>query len=85
MIGRWIGRMTDLYERAPVRQMLDIDPIGALDWIVVVVARRLVRLLPGAHTTPSLEGAESSSGCRGNVVFVIVWTVMIGGVVLTLF
>lgn len=38
-IRRGFGRMVSLYERAPLRQLLDLDPIGAVDWIVVALAR----------------------------------------------
>ena len=52
-IRRGFGRMVSLYERAPLRQLLDLDPIGAVDWIVVALARRwTVIALPAFHPSP---------------------------------
>ena len=80
-IRRGFGRMVSLYERAPLRQLLDLDPIGAVDWIVVALARRVVRFLDGAHATEYLDGPAVSSGWRGNFVFLLFWVTLIVGTV----
>lgn len=78
---RGFGRMVSLYERAPLRQLLDLDPIGAVDWIVVTLARRMVGFLGGAHVADYLDGPALSSGWRGNLVFLLFWAMLIAGAV----
>lgn len=74
----WSGlaRVVSLYERAPIRQLLDIDPIGALDWIVVALGRRIVRLIALPDAKAILDAPASSSGWRGNLVFGIFWSIV---------
>lgn len=81
---RCVARIVSLYERAPLRQLLDVDPIGALDWIVVAGARRLVRVLDGRIAVAHLDGAEISSGWRGNLVFVTFWSMVAGGAIIAI-
>lgn len=76
---RGSGRIVSLYERAPLRQLLDLDPIGAVDWIIVALARRMVRFLDGAHAAEYLDGPAVSSGWRGNFVFLLFWAMLIAG------
>lgn len=76
---RCFGNIVSLYERAPLRQLLDLDPIGAVDWIVVTLARRMVRFLDGAHAAENLDGPAVSSGWRGNFVFLLFWAMLIAG------
>jgi len=61
--------------------MLDIDAVGAVDWVVVAAARSIVRLFDRAYADRCLQGPELSSGWRGNVVFLVFWAIVTGGVV----
>lgn len=80
-IGRGVARVVSLYERAPARQLLDLDPIGALDWIVVAAARRAVTAWGPRGAATVLAGPEVSSGWRGNLVFCAFWIGVAAGAV----
>ncbi len=81
-IASGLARAVSLYERAPIRQLLDIDPIGALDWMVVALGRRIARLLAPEVAKTILDAPAASSGWRGNLVFGIFWSVLAIGAII---